>query len=155
MKQKLLHQVINLLEDDLKILRLSAAETHRSSTGDESKQEGKYDTRGLEASYLAEAQADKVRQLEESLHKLNSLVLKDDPDSVISGALVIVSSSETDLDSQFFILPAGGGITLDYEGEPLIVITPGSPIGSALLGESIGDVVHTEQLGEIFISEIY
>ncbi len=155
MKQSLLNQVINLLEEDLKTIRSAAAETHRASTGDESKQEGKYDTRGLEASYLAEAQADQVRQLEQSLHKLNTLTLIEEPDEVIPGTIVIVSSDKTDQDSQFFLLPAGGGTMLKYEDQDLTVITPSSPIGMVLLARSIGDILQTDQLGEIFISEIY
>ncbi len=155
MKQSLLNEVVNLLEDDLKTLKRAAAETHRASTGDESKQEGKYNTRGLEASYLAEAQANQVRQFEEGLQKLKLLTLTEELDSVILGALIVVSDTETDEDSQFLLLPTGGGMMLKHEGETLTVITPGSPIEAALLGKSIGDTIQTDQLGEIFISEIY
>lgn len=59
-KHDLIQQVITSLRENLEVLRKAAMETHSNSTDAQSKQEGKYDTRKLEASYLAEAQAEKV-----------------------------------------------------------------------------------------------
>jgi len=152
MKQELLDQVIDTLETDLTTLRRAAAETHKESTAEENKAESKYDTRGLEASYLAEAQAGQVASLEEGLRKLKSLVLSEESDDVIPGSIVILSGDE---EYQYFLLPAGGGITLEYEDEPLTVITPESPIGALVLARSIADELESEQLGQVFVSEIY
>lgn len=152
MKQKLLDQVIQQLESDLVTLRRAAAETHKASTSEESKQEGKYDTRGLEASYLAGAQASQVQSLEEGLHKLKNLTLQEDLDTVLLGTIVVLSGED---EYQYFLLPAGGGITLEYEDAHLTIITPESPIGAMILGKSIADSLESEQLGEVFISEIY
>lgn len=151
-KQDLLDQVIQHIEEDLVGLRKAAAETHKASTSEESKQEGKYDTRGLEASYLAEAQAAQVSTLEEGLRKLQQLVLTDDADTAIPGSIVILSGDE---EYQYFLLPAGGGFTSEYEDEPITVVTPDSPIGSMVLGGAIADQFESERLGEVFISEIY
>ena len=153
MKTKLLHQVITQLEDDLASLKKAAAETHSVSTGDENKQEGKYDTRSIEASYLADAQAEQAKQLEEGIFKLRNLTLTDEPDTVILSSIIILSSD--DQDTQFFLLPAGGGITLEYENLPLTVITPESPIGKVILGKSIADQLEDTPIGTVFISEIY
>ena len=152
-KQQLLQQVITLLETDFEGLSTAAAQTHKESTSAESKQEGKYDTRGLEASYLADAQAEQVVLLQENIVRLKTLEMEDDPDIVKPGCIVILSSDTSD--HQFFLLPAGGGIELQYEDQPLIVITPESPLGELILGKSITDTLTTTQLGEVFISEIY
>jgi len=152
MKKKLLKQVIDLLEHDLTTLRRAAAETHKESTAEENKAESKYDTRGLEASYLAEAQAGQVAALEEGLRKLKTLTLTEEDDSVTPGSIVILSGDE---EYQYFLLPAGGGMLLEYEGEDLTVVTPESPIGSMIIGKAIADELQSEQLGQVFVSEIY
>ena len=153
MKSQLLNQVIHQLEADLAGLKKAAAETHSISTGDENKQESKYDTRSIEASYLADAQAAQAKSLEESIYKLRNLTLTDDPDTVILGSIVILSSETTE--HQFFLLPAGGGITLEYENLPLTVITPESPIGEKIIATSIIDQLQLPTIGSVFISEIY
>ncbi len=152
MKKTLLDNIINQLEADLTTLRRAAAETHKESTAEENKAESKYDTRGLEASYLAEAQAGQVASLEEGLGKLKSLTLTEDDDTVTPGSIVILSGDE---EYQYLLLPAGGGILLEYEGEALTVVTPESPIGSMIIGKAIADELDSEQLGMVFISEIY
>lgn len=154
-KHDLIQQVIAALREDLDVLRKAALETHSSSTDAQSKQEGKYDTRGLEASYLAEAQAEKVVLLEEHVSKLDQLPTDDlDDDSPIApGAMVIVSSGDVDL--SYMMLPAGGGMTLSSQGLDFIVVTPDSPIGSALLGKNVGDTVELHQHGSAFISDLW
>ena len=152
MKNKLLKQVILQLENDLITIRRAAAETHKESTAEENKAESKYDTRGLEASYLAEAQAAQVANLEKGLRKLKNLTLTNDEDTVTLGSIVILSG---DAEHQYLLLPTGGGIQLQYENQPITVITPESPIGSIIIGKSIADQLHSKQLGQIFVSEIY
>lgn len=152
-KSALIQIVINKLRGDLDVLRKAAMETHKDSTGENSKAEGKYDTRGLEASYLAEAQASKVMQLEESINKLEQIPTSetDDSEPISLGAMVLVSTDEDDL--CYMILPAGGGMTLPSQGLDFTVITPASPIGSVLIGRSIGDSVSLPQHGAAYISD--
>ena len=74
-KSDLIKQVIDALSLDLAVLRKAALETHSSSTDSQSKQEGKYDTQGIESAYLAGAQAEKVIDLEQHISKLQQMVL--------------------------------------------------------------------------------
>ena len=153
MKSQLREQVIRQLESDLAGLKKAAAETHAVSHDEENKQEGKYDTRSIEASYLADAQAGQAKSIEEGIYKLSNLNLTDDPDTAILGAIVILSTD--DEDHQFFLLPAGGGITLEYENLPLTVVTPESPIGKKIIGKEITDQLEDTPIGNVFLSEIY
>jgi hypothetical protein len=155
MKSQLRDQVIQQLESDLTGLKKAAAETHSSSTGDENKAEGKYDTQSIEASYLADAQSAQAKQLEEGLYKLRNLTLTDDPDTATLGSIVILSSDHQESDHQFFLLPAGGGITLEYENFPLTVVTPESPIGKRIIATTIADQLEDTPIGTVFVSEIY
>ena len=56
-KQQFVNKIIELLEQEVLNLSNAAKIAHADATGEESKAENKYDTRGLEASYLAGAQA--------------------------------------------------------------------------------------------------
>jgi transcription elongation GreA/GreB family factor len=41
-----------------------------------------------------------------------------------------------------FIGPEEGGLKLNLDGEEILVITPGSPLGADLIGKRVGDVVN-------------
>jgi len=151
-KQSLLQQVVQGLNARLVVLQRAAAETHKNSTSAESKAEGKYDTRGLEASYLAEAQAEQVTQLEADIARLKSLELTNNEDEVEAGSIVTVTVDDDDL--YYFVLPAGGGIQVPYLDTKITVITPASPIGNALTGKAYGDTVELPNGNLSFITEI-
>lgn len=154
-KHDLIQHVISTLRHDLEVLRKAAMETHKDSTGENNKAEGKYDTRGLEASYLAEAQATKVLQLEESIRKLEQTPSSDIDDSapISLGALILVGTDQDEYG--YMMLPAGGGITLHSQGLEFTIITPASPIGSLLIGKLIGDTIQIPQHGACFIADAW
>lgn len=154
-KNDLIQHVISTLREDLEVLRKAAVETHKDSTGDNSKAEGKYDTRGLEASYLADAQAAKVVSLEENITKLGQISTDDFDDSepISQGAMVLIGTDDEEL--SYIILPAGGGITMQAQGLDFVVITPASPIGAVLAGKSVGDTLELPQHGTCFISDFW
>ena len=136
---------MTLLEGDLAALKAAALETYAAATGDESKPENKYDTRALEASYLAGAQAKRAADVEASLGIFKTLQPKDFTKSsrIESTALV-----ELDLDGKtvyVFIAPARGSLTVPFESKSVQVITPQSPLGEALLGLKVGDVAKIDK----------
>ncbi len=144
-KKKLIEQIIQVLERDVAGLKSAALETYAAATGEESKPENKYDTRALEASYLAGAQAKRVVDLETSLNIYKFLKLKTFlPTSRIESTALV----EVDLDgktSHVFIVPARGSLTLNFGGLTIHVITPQSPLGEALLGARPGEVVKIDK----------
>ncbi len=86
---------------------LAFAGSREAATGADTKAENKYDTRGLEASYLAAGQAEQVEGLRLAVSLLDAFVFPDfELDSPIAqGALV-----ETDIDDEiiyYLIAPAG------------------------------------------------
>ena len=56
-------QLIKQINDELEVIKKSAEIAHDDATHEESRAENKYDTRGLESSYLAGAQMERVRIL--------------------------------------------------------------------------------------------
>lgn len=113
-----------------------------AATGDDTRAEGKYDTRGLEASYLAAGQAEQADELAEALAQLEAFEFPDyDLDDPIGpGALIEVDLAD---ELQYFLLsPAGGGLTCETgDGETVTVLGPSAPLRSQLLGKTTGDSV--------------
>jgi transcription elongation GreA/GreB family factor len=69
---------------------------------------------------------------------------------IATGAVVEVEDTDTGQGRTFFLAPAGAGITLvgpDGDGF-LSVVTAASPIGRAVLGRRLGDVVDVTVDGE-------
>ena len=98
---------------------------------EEAKAENDKDTRGLEQSYLARGQAQRVAELETGLLQTQSMTIE--PAALGKIGAIVVS----DEDEHFFIAPAGGGTQIEgYQ-----VVTPTSPLGRALLGKRAGDDV--------------
>jgi len=67
------------------------------------------------------------------------------------GAIVEIEDEETGRGRTFFLAPAGAGSTLHGpDGDGLFtVVTPTSPIGKAVLGRRVGDVVDVTISGEV------
>lgn len=140
-KDQILRHLTEQLQRQLASMRKAARRTHEAATGPEAKQEGKYDTRGLEASYLAEAQAEQSQQMAESLHILANIDLKDIPpgEPITSGALV---ETESQGDFHYYLLiPCAGGLSMPYEGSELTTLSPDSPLYQKLIGCHVGDMI--------------
>ncbi len=140
-KEDILAKLINQTELELQGLIQAAQNTYEIATHEENKPENEYDTRGLEASYLAGAQAERVSEVKAVLHALKSVVIKkfknDDP--ISSTALVGLSDDKKK--TWVFILPKGGGLHLKSDNVHIQVVTPISPLGEALVGQRVGESV--------------
>ncbi len=140
-KQAILQQLISQMEHDLAMLVQSALAAKDAATHTESKAEDQYDTRGLEASYLAGAQAGRVQEMEQLLKLYRALPMQSfgQTSSISITALVEL---QTDAKTLFCLLmPKGGGRSTVFEGRKIQVTTPESPLGEGLMGKRIGDEV--------------
>ena len=139
-KIAILQVIARRLESDLEQATDAAIESAESATHEESRAEGKYDTRGLETSYLASGQARHAVELRESLAAVKNFSLPDFTQSspIALGALVTLLSSQGR--EIFFLAPGMGGIEISYDDNSTItVISSRSPVGNELLGKSVGD----------------
>ena len=137
-KTKLLRAIIAELEADLRRQQAANKQASAGATDGEARAETKWDTCGLESSYLARGHALQFKALAVALEELKTFMIPVyDGLPIGVGALV-----ETELDKEkmlCFLLPCAGGIELDFEGRLVSVITPESPIGAALLDKKKGD----------------
>ncbi len=138
-KDKVLELVISELERQLQTMEAAALEARDAATNEESKAENKYDTRGLEASYLAGAQSERAEELKANLRQIKSLNPRDyNKDIPINfGALVCLSADESDPE-YFYILPSEGGVEIRCEGTKLITLSPHSALGKQIYNQYEG-----------------
>lgn len=136
-KSAVLALIQKTLADELEILSKGARASFAAATDPDSKAENKYDTRTLEASYVARGQAQRVAELQQAVHQYQALKL--DLDSIATvclGALVTL-----DKDQFYFMGPAAGGTEVITENQEILVITPASPLGQKLMGKKVSDKV--------------
>lgn len=143
-KRKIIEAVRERLTKDLQVLKEAALIAHEAATNEESQPENEYDTRALEASYIAGAQAKRAAELEELLAKYKYLEIRDfsPEDPIASTALVELEHLGKNI--LVFVMSNGGGMTLQVDGRNIQVVTPSSPLGESLLGLREGDVALVE-----------
>lgn len=143
-KAKLIDQIIRQLEENLQTNIAAALATYEAATNEESQAENEYDTRGLEASYLAGAQAKRVGEIEEQLHIYRQLKPRTFSKTDAIDATALVEVEHNGRKSYVFLMPKAGGIALNVDGFAVQVITPLSPLGEALVGLKVGDIAIVE-----------
>jgi transcription elongation GreA/GreB family factor len=143
-KKKLIKAILEKLEKDLETTINSARAALEEATHEDNKPENEYDTRGLEASYLAGAQAERAAQIEEQIIIYKHLEPKDFGDNEPISSTALVEVELNNKTSFVFVMSKGGGLILEFEGHAIQVVTPNSPLGEALLGLKSGDVAVVE-----------
>lgn len=140
-KRALLDQIRAELEQELAVIHAAASDARDAATHEDSQAENQYDTRGLEASYLAGAQAGRAENLALRIQALEFVTPKDfGPDDPV-GLTAVVTTDDGTRTRTYFVAPEGGGLKLEDDGRTLLVITPKSPVGGALMERRLGDIV--------------
>ena len=134
-KTELLQQVIARLENDLLQAQQAAQTAYETATHEENIAENKYDTLGLEASYLATGQARRAEEIRLALTAWKQLRLRpfNAEHGIQLGALVWLSDPQG-AELCVFIGPDGAGLKLYLAEQEIQVISPRSPLGQRLLG---------------------
>jgi transcription elongation GreA/GreB family factor len=138
-KQALIQKIVARLVSELELYFRAAHSARAEATHEQSKAENKYDTRGLEAAYLARGQSRQAAELEASIAAFEKLSLRTfgAGEEIDLGALVeLEQKNERTL---YFIGPKAGGTEVELEGREVMVITPQSPLGTQLQGRKQGD----------------
>jgi transcription elongation GreA/GreB family factor len=145
-KRQVIEKAISRLNEELLALLQAAKAAHEAATHEESRAEDRHDTRGLEASYLAGAQAARAGELQKLIAMFRQLQVRDfaPEESISIGALVEIELESNQKRSIHLITPLGGGISVSIGGATVQVITPQAPLGEALLGKKAGDFIEIE-----------
>lgn len=143
-KNALLDELLKKAREELVDLTRAALETKNFATDQEFKAESKYDTRALEASYLASAEAKRVEELKLEIQILEEVNLDHSArlEEISIGALVELLHGGQRMN--YFLIPTAGGTMLKVRDVPVVVVSVFSPIGDALLGLKAKDEFEVE-----------
>ncbi|MFM2081752.1 MAG: hypothetical protein RL380_443 [Verrucomicrobiota bacterium] len=138
-KRTLLKKILAQLQAELAVYVRASLASRTEATHESSKAESKYDTRGLEASYLAHGQSKQAMEIEAAIAEFGRLEARQfaDGDAIGIGALVQVEVGGEK--SFYFLGPRAGGTEVVQDKNEILVITPSSPLGSQLVGRRAGE----------------
>jgi len=140
-KKLIVSQLVQSLEHDLLVLSEAAHSAKEYVTEGDVKSEGKYDTRAIEASYLAGAQEKRVEEIKLDIQMLKDLELH--PSNTIQlGSLAKIKFQN--VERWYFISSTAGGSMVNVEGTSVLVISVFSPIGNAALNLEAADTFEVE-----------
>ncbi len=141
--------ILNFLKEQMQAEYEKAKKAYDTSrehaSSDEMKSEGKYDTRSIEAGYLAGAQKKRVDELEVEIKLLDEIDLKLPANTVSVGSLVEIEYN--DMTRHYFISSTSGGTMMKTDDGVVLVISAFSPIGVEVIGLSSGDSFEVELQG--------
>ena len=134
--------VLDRLAEDLLQAEQAGRAAHEAATHEENVAENKFDTLGLEASYLATGQARRAEAIRQAMAHWRQFRLSpyDASQGIQLGALVCLVDSD-EKRQQFFLGPEGGSMKLVSGGQSVQVISRGAPLGEAMAGKCEGDEV--------------
>lgn len=148
-KKAILQKIIDDLTARVTLHVEAARTAHAEATDEENKAEDQYDTRGLEAAYLAAGQSRQTAETERAIVEFRALDLRKfgPKDPVDLGALVDLQAGGED-PALYFIGPSAGGTEVVHDKRSILVITPQSPLGERLVGRKQGDKLKIRIAGE-------
>jgi transcription elongation GreA/GreB family factor len=138
-KAVVLEAIITRLGEELQTYLNAANASRAEATHESSKAENKYDTRGLEASYLARGQSRQIAELEQAILEFRQLAVRGftAADPIDVGALVELEQGRER--TFYFIGSRAGGTEVEVGEREVLVITPQSPLGAQLVGQREGE----------------
>ena len=138
-KRLIIKKITAALTGELELYFRAAQYARAEATHEQNKPENKYDTRGLEASYLARGQSRQAAELEAAITEFEKL----NPRPLAAGeAIGLGALVELELGGErsfYFLGPRAGGTEVMHDRKEILVITPQSPLGEQLLGKKAGD----------------
>jgi transcription elongation GreA/GreB family factor len=151
-KRALVEQLASRIQESATVARRAVFDAETDARDGATPAEKRDDARvALEAQSLAKGQSQRVERATAALTALQTF----DPRPLRSGARItvgaVVEVEDGAAGRTFFLAPVGAGIELtgpDGDGF-LSVVTPGSPIGRAVLGRVVGDTVQVDVPGDV------
>jgi transcription elongation GreA/GreB family factor len=141
-KTDILQLILEQLTHNLAVQFNAAMTAHEASTHEENIPDNKYETLALEASYVAQGQANRAQEIKRAVATYKQLTLRQfDDDSAIALTALVTLTGDDDTTRTVFIGPLEGGMKVVDHLTEIVVVTPSSPLGRDLIGKTVGDRV--------------
>jgi transcription elongation GreA/GreB family factor len=156
-KRKLHSLLLETLRAELGAILNAAEMAKEGSNHEDAVAKSKYDTHGLELSYLAGSQFERARSAEAKIAVLENSLFNDygEDDEIDIGALVRLEGPKQK--ARFYLISdIGAGLELEFQGEKVFVISPESPLGETLMGHYQGESIDskTNQIKSFTIASV-
>lgn len=138
-KRTIIEKIIAVLAAELGSYTQSARAAFAAATDEQSKSEGKYDTRAIESSYLARGQSLQATEIMRAAQQYEILPVRAFLETAKIDMGAIVELERKGERTFYFIGPGAGGTEIECEGNLILVITPQSPMGQQLVGRKKGE----------------
>ncbi|MBL4632817.1 MAG: GreA/GreB family elongation factor [Kofleriaceae bacterium] len=153
-KQELVTQLVGQLRDQVRGAGRSAVECAAEAKNGASAKDKTTDSRvAIEYASMARAQKQRAERVFTELRAVEgfSPPALNQRSRVDVGAVVEIEDEESGEGRTFFLAPAGAGMTLLGPGGDghLSVVTPSSPIGRAVRGRLVGDIIDVTVKGDV------
>ena len=154
-KVLLLEKIISALQATYENAVEAAMRAYNTATNDENVAENKYDTLALEASYLAHGQAQRVAECEADIAAFKKLSILDNAGkSIVTLGCLVELIDNDDKHKYVFLGPSAGGLKLIFEQNEVIIVTPSSPLGGALMRRELDDEINIQIGNQVMNYEI-
>jgi len=145
-KPDILKQIIAQLQMDLRTLEQAVELARDTATHADCLGSSKYETMGLEASYLAQGQGVRLLEIERALAYFKGLDIQQSHAGIGLSSVVIVQDEAAEV-QVFWLAAQAGGLKLQCdsitdsmtESMTITVITPQAPFGRVLMGKLVTD----------------
>jgi transcription elongation GreA/GreB family factor len=143
-KAALFQEISKRLEEELSIIMQAAKAAHEAATHEESRAEDSHDTRGLESSYLAGAQALRAAEIQQIIHYYKQVEPRTFEKEEQIAVIALIELESGKKKTSYLLAPHAGGMKVNLDGRSIQIITPQSPVGEELMGKRLGDAVEVE-----------
>lgn len=137
-KPQLIEIAISLLDKNVKKLGESLNETNNAINDAPGAMQSHSDTTRSQLTSVVNVANKSFTEKSNELSFLKEFSRKDlsggNFQKIQMGSLVVIQKEGEECEN-YFVLPGGSGIKLDYKGEKIICITPTSPLGKSMLGK--------------------
>ncbi|MFT5578931.1 MAG: transcription elongation GreA/GreB family factor [Paraglaciecola psychrophila] len=132
--------IIMQLERERETAAKASQEAHSSATHSENVADNKYDTLATEAAYLAHGQSVRIAELQQmiTIYRQFKRPVFSQQSVIKLGALVALENDEGPT-QWVFIGPGAGGLKIESQSKPILVISNSTPLAQALLNKKLDD----------------
>jgi len=138
-KQNILNLIIVQLEADIQVAQQAVDVARDTATHKDCLGSSKYETMGTEASYLAKGQGERLLELQRAAAYFKQVIPTAQPTIALSSLITL--EDESGQTQYFWLDNDAGGLKVQHEKNSITIITPQAPLGRALIGKEVGDVV--------------
>jgi len=157
-KQQLHNHILQALESLHQAAVNAATQAYDTATHEENVAENKYDTLGLEASYLAAGQGKRVNEYKNNIDQFKHFrALNFTQDMPIGVGALVWLVNDNDITQLYFLSPVSGGLQLVFQSLDIMLISPLAPLGQMLINRFVGEDISLlidHQTTDYFIADI-